>query len=303
MPLNIDKKENNKINRINNIFELLKSGSFSTKELADMFGVTPKTVTRDMEILQTNGVKKNKNHWELDKSMIQDGLNGDERVLLNILDNIAKGIGSNFYAKTHPLLKQLSMQLNQPFFAFLGSEEPDEAMLKKFEIIQQAIANKNIIKCDYKKHKFEIKPLKIALFEGFWYLLLLDCHAGDKFKRFYFKDIKNIEVINEKFKIPDKFEKRLESANSVWFELENSHTARLLIMPIVAKYFERKKYIKGDIMCRNNDGSIEIECEFSNIMEIKPLIYYFLPHIKVIEPAWLNDEIKAEIAGYLGEIS
>ena len=65
MPLNIDKKENNKINRINNIFELLKSGSFSTKELAGMFGVTPKTITRDMEILQTNGVKKNKNHSNL----------------------------------------------------------------------------------------------------------------------------------------------------------------------------------------------------------------------------------------------
>ena len=56
-------------------------------------------------------------------------------------------------------------------------------------------------------------------------------------------------------------------------------------------------------MYQNADGSAEIEIEFSNIMEIKPLVYYFLPHIKVIEPKWLNDEIKVEIAGYLDEIS
>ena len=37
-------------------------------------------------------------------------------------------------------------------------------------------------------------------------------------------------------------------------------------------------------------------------MEIKPLIYYFIPFIKVLEPKELADTIKDEIERYLEEI-
>lgn len=55
-------------------------------------------------------------------------------------------------------------------------------------------------------------------------------------------------------------------------------------------------------MVKNADGSAEIELEVSHKMEIKPLIYHYLPFIKVIEPNFLAEEIKAEVAGYLSEI-
>ena len=49
------------------------------------------------------------------------------------------------------------------------------------------------------------------------------------------------------------------------------------------------------IMCENSDKSIEIELEITNIMEIKPIIYHYIPFIRVIEPAWLASELKDEI--------
>ena len=49
------------------------------------------------------------------------------------------------------------------------------------------------------------------------------------------------------------------------------------------------------IMCENSDKSIEIELEITNIMEIKPIIYHYMPYIRVIEPAWLASELKDEI--------
>ena len=302
MPRIVNEKENNKFNRINRILDILKQRAYSTQELAKLFGVTTKTITRDMQILEKNGVKKNGRVWEFDLNLVKDNLDNDEMIVINILDNISKNIGSDFYTKAHPLLKQLSMRLNEPIFVNTGSEKLDEKAIKNFEILENAIKNKCVISCDYGKYKYRAKPLKIALFEGFWYLLLFDCR-GDKFKRFYLKDIKNIEILDEKFEISDKFEKRLSLANSIWFELENQFIARLLLSKNVVKFFKRKPYIKYDKMYQNADGSAEIEIEFSNIMEIKPLVYYFLPHIKVIEPKWLNDEILAEIAGYLGEIS
>jgi predicted DNA-binding transcriptional regulator YafY len=55
-------------------------------------------------------------------------------------------------------------------------------------------------------------------------------------------------------------------------------------------------------MRENEDGSIEIEVQITHIMEIKPLIFYYLPRVKVIEPQSLADEILAEVEGYVRQI-
>ena len=56
------------------------------------------------------------------------------------------------------------------------------------------------------------------------------------------------------------------------------------------------------LMVENTDGSAEIELEVSHKMEIQPLIYHYLPFIKVIEPSFLTEEIKAEVVVYLSKI-
>ena len=71
----------------------------------------------------------------------------------------------------------------------------------------------------------------------------------------------------------------------MWFELGQSFSVRLHIHKWVRKYFERKPLPTQMIMCENSDKSIEIELEITNIMEIKPIIYHYMPYIRVIEPA------------------
>ena len=71
---------------------------------------------------------------------------------------------------------------------------------------------------------------------------------------------------------------------------------------MVKKYFERKPLPNQQILCLNEDGSIEIEVQVTHIMEIKPLVFYYLPHIKVIEPSSLADDILAEMERYIKEI-
>ena len=55
-------------------------------------------------------------------------------------------------------------------------------------------------------------------------------------------------------------------------------------------------------MGEDRDGSIEIEIKISNTMEIIPLILYYIPYIKVLEPQFLADEVKEKVQGYLKEI-
>lgn len=126
--------------------------------------------------------------------------------------------------------------------------------------------------------------------------------AGQKLKKFHLKSIKEIKILPNKFKIDASLETRIKSANSVWFDINEKFYVRLCVDKGIRKFFERKPLPNQQIMRENSDGSIEIEFQITHIMEIKPLIFYYLPRIKVIEPQSLADEILAEIERYLKEI-
>ena len=46
---------------------------------------------------------------------------------------------------------------------------------------------------------------------------------------------------------------------------------------------------------------MEINIKITHEMEILPLIKYWLPHIKVIEPKWIDDKMQEELTNYLKE--
>ena len=114
--------------------------------------------------------------------------------------------------------------------------------------------------------------------------------------------MKNVEILEREFSIDEQFLSKIQRAKSAWFDPEKSFIVRLWIDKIAKKYFERKPLPNQQIMCENEDGSIEIEVQVTHIMEIKPLVFYYLPHIKVIEPSNLADDILAEMERYIKEI-
>ena len=300
----ITKQENSKFERINTIALKLRERPHTIKELTAMLGVTSKTIQRDLyDTLREYGAVKNGHYWSLKDEDASDGLDGDDRVVLNILDNVAKNMGSNFYSKAHVLLEQISQQLNHPILTNINNEKLSEDDLVNFQTLEDAIREKAEITCTYNGFEFLVKPLKLALFEGFWYLLLLDSKKGNKFKKFHLKSIKDIKRSGDKFELSSELDERVKAMNSAWANLEAPKIARLLLAPEVAKYFERKPHAKQRITGQDSDGSVEIEIEFTHIMEIKPLIYYYLPFIKVLEPKELADEVKKDVSEYLKEIN
>lgn len=300
----ITKQENSKFERINTIALKLRERPHTIKELTAMLGVTSKTIQRDLyDTLREYGAVKNGHYWSLKDEDASDGLDGDDRVVLNILDNVAKNMGSNFYSKAHVLLEQISQQLNHPILTNINNEKLSEDDLVNFQTLEDAIREKAEIICTYNGFEFIVKPLKLALFEGFWYLLLLDSKKSNKFKKFHLKSIKDIKRSGDKFELSGELDERVKAMNSAWANLEAPKIARLLLAPEVAKYFERKPHAKQRITGQDSDGSVEIEIEFTHIMEIKPLIYYYLPFIKVLEPKELADEVKKDVSEYLKEIN
>ncbi|MGJ0357907.1 helix-turn-helix transcriptional regulator [Aliarcobacter cryaerophilus] len=298
--------DSTKYNRINQIYEMLKNNvhGFTIAELANELDVSTKTIQRDLyEVLSDLGAIKEGRTWKIDPKLASDDLNTKERLILGILDEMAKSAGTIFYSKAHSLLSQITQQLEHPIFTNVNGEYLEDKTVALFEQIEIAIKDKNEIKFDYEKYNFHVKPLKLAFFDGFWYLLALHVKKNkEEFKKYHLKTIKKVEVLSTKFEIPALVEERLKFANSVWFNLDEQYSVRLFIDKQIRKYFERKPLRGQSIIGEDKDGSIEIEIKISNNMEIIPLILYYVPYIKVLEPQHLADEIKDRVQGYLEEI-
>lgn len=307
MPKVVQKQnDNTKYNRINQIYEMLKNNvhGMTISELAKELDVSTKTIQRDLyEVLSDFGAIKEGRTWKIDPKLKEDNLASNEKMILGILDEMAKGAGKIFYSKAHSLLSQVSQQLEHPIFANINGEYLEEKNIALFEEIEKAIKEKVEIKFDYEKYNFHVKPLKLAFFDGFWYLLALHIKKDkETFKKYHLKTIRNIQILDKNFEIPQIVEDRLKYANSVWFNLDEQFVVRLFIDKNVRKYFERKPLKGQTIIGEDKDGSIEIEIKTSNEMEIIPLILYYIPYIKVLEPKWLAENVKCRVQEYLKEM-
>lgn len=305
-PILQKQNDSTKYNRINQVYTMLKNNvhGMTIAELAKELDVSTKTIQRDLyEVLSDLGAVKEGRTWKIDPKLANDDLNTNERLILGILDEMAKGAGKIFYSKAHSLLTQITQQLEHPIFANVNGEYLEEKNIELFENIEKAIKEKNEIKFDYEKYNFHVKPLKLAFFDGFWYLLALHINNNkETFKKYHLKTIRNVQTLNKTFEIPALVEERLKYANSVWFNLDEQFVVRLLIDKEIKKYFERKPLRGQTIIGEDKDGSIEIEIKISNTMEILPLILYYIPYIKVLEPQSLANKIKDRVQGYLKEI-
>lgn len=299
-------KSGGKYDRLSYLYERLTRSpdGVTIKDLAEELDVSTKTIQRDLhEALAEHGVYCDGRRWKINRSYAEDGLIKEDRIVIGILDSIAKNTGPSFYAKAHQLLEQISCQLEHPLFANLDTETLGEAHLTLFAQLENAVKSRNIITAHYtavtkRKRNVRLKPLRLAFFDGYWYLLAFDVEDKNTFKKFHLKSLQDIRIKEERFEYPTELSEAVEKAFSVWFNLDKSFEVRLLVDATVAPYFERKPYKGQSIQGRDADGSIEVVLTVTDEMEILPIVQWYLPHIRILEPQWMNDILMEKIERY-----
>lgn len=295
-----------KYNRLSYIYDRLSRSpdGVTIKDLAEELDVSTKTIQRDLhDTLADNGVYCDGRRWKLNRKGAEDGLDREDRIVLGVLDSLAKQAGLTFYTKAHQLLEQISCQLDHPLFAKLDTEALDEKHFNNFSLLENTIKNKNMIEVDYisvskRRNRFKLKPLRLAFFDGFWYLLAFDANDDDTFKKFHLKSLSNITLTQESFSYTKEIAEAVENAFSVWFSLDEAFDVKLWIDKEVAPYFERKPYKGQSIQGKDTDGSIELVLRSTHEMEILPIVQWYLPHIRIIEPEWMNKMLMEKINLY-----
>lgn len=295
------------LTRLRIILQRLNDGeSLGVKELADEFGVSTRTIQRDFneKLVSSYPIYQENKKWKMqDGFKIEKIRDIEDQIVLDIMEKITDGIGGKFASKAQKLLSKIKNDDFNPIYAKLDLEDISDD-IKHVELLEKAIKNKYITKCKYKLDNgyvvdISVKPLKVANFEGFWYLIALD-GKSDTLKKYYLKNISNISYKDDTFTTDDKLDTLLKNSISIWFQQNTEpFEVKLYASKIATKYFQRRSLPTQSITSLNEDGSMEFIVNITHEMEILPIIKYWIPHLQVIEPMWIRDNIKDDLEKYL----
>ncbi len=287
-----------------------KGGSLSTAELSVELGVTQRTIQRDFDLLSRSGypiTEKERGRYVFMEgfSLRKVELSEEQASLLSFMFDISHSLGEKFEQSFRGLFKRLlARDLDTPFYAKLpaGIKLPcDEAMVKELEA---AIDNYERIHMHYvprdgvEKH-YDLEPLKIALYDGFWYLIAQDV-ARNKLLKLRLDRMKTVERKDESFVPPANLMAMLDQSVNIWFEEKRGERILIKVAPEAAQYFKKKSYFPlQKIVKEEKDGALVLETFPGHPEEISHIIMNWIPCLTVLEPAGFKAEIKTMVEGYL----
>jgi predicted DNA-binding transcriptional regulator YafY len=88
----------------------------------------------------------------------------------------------------------------------------------------------------------------------------------------------------------------------VWFSTSaEPYEVILWVDPEVVTYFERKPIVKNQKLYKKSDGSAEMVLKITSEEEIYPILKFWMPTLRVIEPIWIQEKFTEMLTQYLSE--
>ena len=296
------------LTRLTIILSKLNDGeALSVKELAEEFNVHARTIQRDFnERLASFPIYQENKKWKMqDGFRIEKTKSLEDEIVLDIIEKITEGIGGKFATKSHKLLSKIKNEDFNPIYTKLNIEDISDKF-GDIQVLETAIKEKREVKCSYddERHKVyttTIQPLKIVNFEGFWYLLAL---KDDVLKKYYLKNISIPKMTDIIFEIDNELDTLLDESISVWFQRDTEpFEVKIFADKSAAKFFKRRPLPTQKVESINVDGTMEFSVKITHEMEILPIIKYWIPHLFVIEPEWVQEIVQEDLEVYVGKIA
>jgi predicted DNA-binding transcriptional regulator YafY len=287
-----------------------KGGSLSTAELAEKLGVTQRTIQRDLDLLCRSGypiTEKERGRYIFMEgfSLKKIELSEEQASLLSFMFDISHSLGEKFEDSFRGLFKRvMTRNMETPFYAKLpaGIKLPcDERIVKDLE---DAIYDCERVRMSYQPDgkdakDYLLEPFKIALYDGFWYLIANDV-VRKKLLKLRLERIRKVDHTSEAFVPPANLMTLLDQSVNVWFEEKRGERVLIKVAAEAAKYFKQKTFFPlQKIVKEEKDGSLLLETFPGHPEEISHVIMNWIPCLTVLEPVSFKDGIKRTVAGYL----
>lgn len=310
MPKN--KEYDKRIFRLLSILNQLDSGQqVSVRKLAEEFNVSPRSIQRDLEILNRAGFllacpQKGRHQFAEGFSLKKMKITNEEASLLSFFYDIARSLGKRFASSFSGILKKVIQQeYDSPFYAKIPQAMEIKRDFPVVSVIEKAVEQNRKITLVYEKPKgvrvYKLCPLKLIFYEGFWYLLA-QVDRGDWLLKFRLEKIKEAAALDEYFEPPENLKTMLDKSVNVWFSERKAKKALLKVDAGAAGFFRQRGYFpRQKIKKQYKDGALLLEARASDYMEIIPAVLYWIPHVTVIEPEAMRQEIERLVCNYIGK--
>ena len=284
--------------RLANILTMLNIGShLSSKELAEKFGVNNRTIIRDFDRLgsylplQQDEVTKK---YYLEQSYLGKISHKDIRnfAQLSGISDLYPNLDISF------LRELLDSRANQVYSAKGHSFEDATQFIDIFKKLTHAILEHKQIGFLYKGESRVVQPYRLINHHGSWYLAAV---RKDQLRTYRISHIQLMHAMHEypQF-IPDQnIVKLVEDDDSIWFGQDKQEII-LSIDSLVSFYFKQRSILpEQQIVKELNDGGLLVSSKINHDMQLLPLIRFWIPHVAIISPAHLQNELEVGLKEYL----
>lgn len=274
------------------LLKLNQDESFSTQELADEFGVHERTIYRDL-IRLAGIVERSPDR----KYRIVPEYRGKLRP--KDLETFAKlvGVDELFPQNSSRFLMALLDTLSQSSFLVRGHHyEKLKPHDSQFEQLDKAIRDHKRCILTYGDKRRALEPYRLVNSKGIWYLAATD---EGRLKAFTLSRISQLLVSDDTFEHRPDIHQHIEEDDDVWFSEEKVEVL-LTVAPQVAYYFLRRKLLPQQTIDKElENGGLIVSSRISDENQILPLVRYWIPHVRILEPGWLREQLERDIREYL----
>jgi predicted DNA-binding transcriptional regulator YafY len=286
--------------RLSEVLTKLNQGdSLDPQALAEEFGVNLRTIQRDLNVrfaglplVKVNG-RYTMDEAHLGKLTIRD----IERFA------VFSGVSGLFPEMSGQFLKEVFASNTQSAWLVKGHHYEDlRDHRSMFSDLERAIVKRHLVQFRYNKATGETKlrvavePYKLINQKGIWYLAAW--HEG-KLKSFAVSRMAALMLEETTFVPRAHVEDDLANSDGIWL---GSDRQRVLIQVSsqVAAFFRRRNLLPNQVIEKEAPGGdILISTTVAQAEEVLPIIRYWIPHVRILEPMAMQQQLEEGLASYL----
>lgn len=261
--------------------------------LMKKFDITERTVYRDLNTLAPIVEHFGNGQYRLIESVANRAGRNLHHSLANLLnaDNVFPDRGIDFWQKLDGRLEDKNI--------IIGGNNAEHTVAtdvrRYMNLIEKAIQKRSICQLIYKGKTRTVHPYQLLNKKNIWYLQATE---NSKLKSFALSQIHWFESKQQTFNASEETLALLEKTPDPWLS-EHNFQVKLFVNHTVSMYLKRRDLLPSQKIIHEDVRGITLTCQASHENQIIPLIFYWLPNIEVLKPAWLKDKVMNTLQNYL----
>lgn len=284
------------------VYILLGKNTVTAKELSERFGVSVRTIYRDVEMLSSAGIpiymSKGKgggirllDNFVLNKSILSESEQTEILTALSALRSINFAESQNALSKLSGIFGKAGQNwIRVNFSSWHGFD-------RKFETIKEAILSKKVISFEYHSREQEktsrlAEPLQLRFNANAWYLYAF-CRMRQDMRTFKISRMENVSITEAAY--DRAYDEKVEQ-NEIY---DMGNFVKLVLKIDDSQGYRIFDEFSDNEVIKNHDGSFTITLYYPEDEWVYGYILSFGHYVEVLEPPHIRAIIIKRLKGSL----